>query len=170
MVSNVLNLASQERNGIELTITEIDLRLMLNDVIGLEHFRSTKEIKFVVEIDETVNRIKVDANHFKNVIINLIDNAVKYSKETVEITIIASRQKSNVSIVIKDNGIGIPSVHLNAVFDKFYRVSNGNIYNVKGIGLGLNYVKSIIIAHHGTINVKSEVNVGSEFNILIPLN
>lgn len=170
MVSNVLNLASQEKRNIELNISEIDLTNIIQEVIGMEHFRATKEVNFVLVIDKDANHIKVDPVHFKNVLTNLIDNAVKYAKETVEITITAFKQKNNICITIKDNGIGISASELNYVFDKFYRVSTGNIYNVKGIGLGLSYVKSIIGFHKGTIEVKSEINVGTTFTIFIPLN
>ncbi|RZK43172.1 MAG: HAMP domain-containing histidine kinase [Pedobacter sp.] len=169
MVSNVLNLSSQKNKNIELNIAQIDLTEMIHEVIGLEHFRSSKDVKFSLAIDSEVKQLRVDPVHFKNVLTNLIDNAVKYANDTVEITVTASKKNNHASIQIKDNGIGIPSSALKYVFDKFYRVSNGNIYNVKGIGLGLSYVKSIIIAHKGTINVKSEMNVGTEFSILIPL-
>ncbi len=170
MVSNVLNLASQEKNSIELNKAETDLTNMMNEVIAMEQFRSIKEVKFSLAIDKEVNQLNIDPIHFKNVLTNLIDNAVKYAKDDVEIVIEANKQIDNACITIKDNGIGIPSSGLKYVFDKFYRVSNGNIYNVKGIGLGLSYVKSIIKAHNGTITVKSEINVGTEFRILIPLN
>lgn len=170
MVSNVLNLASQEKNSVELNIIEVDLPRLLEEVVNMEHFRAAKEVEFVLSIDDDAKQIQVDPIHFKNVITNLIDNAVKYSYETVEIKISCSKQKNDICIVIKDNGIGISASELKYIYDKFYRVSNGNIYNVKGIGLGLSYVKSIIMFHKGTISVKSEINKGTEFCILIPLN
>ncbi|WP_316834162.1 HAMP domain-containing sensor histidine kinase [Pedobacter nutrimenti] len=168
MVSKVLNLASQERNSIELNICEIDLTNMVQEIIGMEHFRAAKEVQFIVVIDKDANQINVDPEHFKNVLTNLIDNAVKYAKEKVEITIAAAKQKNYIGIVIKDNGIGIPVAEQKYIFDRFYRVSSGNIYNVKGIGLGLSYVKSIVEFHNGTIAVKSEINAGTEFSIFIP--
>jgi len=170
MVSNVLSVSSQEKRNIELNITRIDLTKMLSEVIGMEQFRSDKEVQFSLTVDQEVNLLRVDPVHFKNILTNLIDNAVKYANDTVEIIISARKQESNVLLLIKDNGIGIPSSAIKHVFDKFYRVSNGNIYNVKGIGLGLSYVKSIVLAHKGTITVKSEINVGTEFSILIPLD
>lgn len=170
MVSNVLNLASRERNSIELNITKVSLTQMVQEVIGMEHFRAAKDIKFMVAIDDEANEINVDPIHFKNVLTNLVDNAVKYAEENVEITIIASKQRNNTRIVIKDNGIGIPASAIKYIFDKFYRVPTGNIYNIKGIGLGLSYVKSIIEFHNGNIAVKSEINVGTEFSIFIPSN
>ncbi|RZK58048.1 MAG: HAMP domain-containing histidine kinase [Pedobacter sp.] len=170
MVTNVLNSASQEKNRIELTPIEVDLRNAVQEIIDMEYFRTAKPIRFNIQISDDVKTIKVDVLHFKNVLTNLIDNAVKYSGETVEITIVAENLTNKFLISIKDNGIGIPASELKYVFDKFYRVSNGNIYNVKGIGLGLSYVKSIIELHNGTIAVKSEMNVGTEFRIFIPLN
>lgn len=170
MVSNVLNVASQEKNSIELDKIEVSLEEIVKEVIGMEYFRTTKAVNFNVTINKDANLIKVDPFHFKNVLTNLVDNAVKYANDVVEITISAIIQQNRLCLKIKDNGIGIPTSSQKYIFDKFYRVSNGNIYNVKGIGLGLSYVKSIILAHDGSITVKSEVGFGTEFTIFIPLS
>jgi signal transduction histidine kinase len=100
---------------------------------------------------------------------NLLDNAIKYSGEVKQLSVTAETVRSNLSIEIADHGIGIPSAEQAKVFEKFYRVGNGLVHDVKGSGLGLSLVKHIIEAHHGTISVESEVGRGSRFTILLPL-
>ncbi|RZK01855.1 MAG: HAMP domain-containing histidine kinase, partial [Flavobacterium sp.] len=170
MVSNVLNLASQKQNSIELNLDEINLAHIIQETLDREKFRTDKAVNFTVDIEEGANRIKVDPLHFKNIITNLVDNAIKYSRQAVQIKISAKKHKDRLIITFSDNGIGIPDWALKYVFDKFYRVSNGNIYNIKGIGLGLSYVKLIVELHKGNISVRSKLDVGTEFSINIPLN
>lgn len=110
--------------------------------------------------------IVADRTHFSNIISNLIDNAVKYSKQEAEI-MIQCRQTETVTITVSDHGIGIPLDKQKHIFDKFYRVPTGNLHNVKGYGLGLFYVKSMVEKHGGTITVKSESGKGSTFTITI---
>jgi two-component system phosphate regulon sensor histidine kinase PhoR len=107
--------------------------------------------------------------HLLTVFINLLENAIKYTVTSPEISIktIIYQQKAVVSV--SDNGIGIQKEHLTKIFDKFYRVAKGNVHNVKGFGLGLSYVKAIVMAHNGTINVKSELGKGSCFEVILPL-
>jgi len=100
---------------------------------------------------------------------NILDNAVKYSTEPAVISITLTKSNNMAVFTIQDNGIGISAAHLNRIFEKFYRVPTGNIHNVKGTGLGLNYVKYIVEAHGGSVTVKSELNAGSEFIVSIPL-
>lgn len=169
MVTKVLNISSYEKKNLDLELQTIDLEAMVNDVVHTENFRAAKPIKFSVNIAPGIKQITADALHLKNVLTNLVDNSVKYSKESVDINISAYADNGMVHIKIKDNGIGIPASAIKFVFDKFYRVTNGNLYNVKGNGLGLSYVKLVTEAHGGTISVKSEINVGTEFLIAIPL-
>ena len=105
--------------------------------------------------------VETDPIHFSNIIGNLIDNSIKYSGESVEIHI----EADNNGISVKDNGIGIPEKSLSEVFNKFYRVPNGNRTDVRGYGIGLFYVKSIVEKHGWTISVKSKVKEGSRFII-----
>lgn len=116
---------------------------------------------------------EVDEMHFTNVIYNLLDNAVKYSKENQPIELKVSTynnpiRKNTISIDIEDNGIGIASDDVNLIFEKFQRVHTGNLHNVKGFGLGLAYVKNIVQKHNGTIDVASVLGVGTKFTITIP--
>jgi two-component system phosphate regulon sensor histidine kinase PhoR len=112
--------------------------------------------------------INIDRLHMKNVISNLLDNAIKYCTQNPEIDIRCEDTGAGVSITIKDNGIGISKENIKHIFNKFYRIPTGNLHDVKGFGLGLNYVKLICKLHGGSVTVKSELEKGSEFCIFIP--
>jgi two-component system phosphate regulon sensor histidine kinase PhoR len=103
--------------------------------------------------------------HLANIVHNLLDNANKYSPETPRITITTANANASLHIRIADNGIGLRPEDQKRVFEKYYRVSTGNVHDVKGFGLGLSYVKLMVEAHSGTIALKSEVNKGTEFDI-----
>jgi two-component system, OmpR family, phosphate regulon sensor histidine kinase PhoR len=113
--------------------------------------------------------ILADDVHFTNLINNLLDNAVKYSKESLEIKLTTTNSRNNLLIKIEDNGIGMNKETVNRIFEKFYRAHTGNIHNVKGFGLGLSYVKTMVDAHHGTIKAESVLGKGSTFMVSVPL-
>ncbi|MEI7503210.1 MAG: ATP-binding protein, partial [Paludibacter sp.] len=110
----------------------------------------------------------IDEVHFTNVIFNLMDNALKYCDKPLLLNIETWNEKDNLLISIEDNGIGIHKDDRKQIFEKFFRVSTGNLHNVKGFGLGLAYVKKIVTEHKGTIKVESELNIGTKFTITIP--
>jgi signal transduction histidine kinase len=169
LVSKILNISIYDRNEIELVKQEVDLKNLIHDTIDAEKLKEVKDILFNIDVQDSLPNIQVDPIHFRNVLTNLIDNAVKYSHDTVEINISCYQDDNRVYIKLQDNGIGIASSQLKQIFDKFFRVSTGNVHNIKGYGLGLYYVKYIIERHGGSISVKSEINKGSEFVISIPL-
>jgi len=104
-----------------------------------------------------------------NVIVNILENALKYSEDTPKIDVYTESTNKNLLIKIKDKGIGMSKNVQKQIFDKFYREQKGNIHDVKGHGLGLAYVKEIIDIHHGTVFVDSEIGKGSTFTIKLPL-
>ena len=103
-----------------------------------------------------------------NVIHNLLDNANKYSKDSPEITLETRDAKEGVEITVRDKGIGMTKDDTSRIFEKFYRVSTGNVHDVKGFGLGLSYVKAIVDAHKGKVRVQSSLGEGSTFMIFLP--
>ena len=128
-----------------------------------------KQGKLEVELEAENDLVLADEVHFTNLINNLLDNAVKYSKENLHIKLSTKNAGNQLKIKIEDNGIGMNKETLSRIFEKFYRAHTGNVHNVKGFGLGLSYVKTMIDAHHGTINAESVLGKGSSFCIMIPL-
>ena len=109
-----------------------------------------------------------DRVHLTNIIFNLIDNAIKYTKQHPEIVVTTYNTAEGIMIEVKDNGIGISKENQRKIFDKFYRVPTGNVHNVKGFGLGLSYVLAVVLKHSGTISVDSELGKGSTFKVHLP--
>jgi two-component system phosphate regulon sensor histidine kinase PhoR len=128
-----------------------------------------KKGKLQVNLAATKDLVMADEVHFTNLINNLLDNAVKYSKDNLQITICTQNAGNHFRIKIEDNGIGMNKETLSRIFEKFYRAHTGNVHNVKGFGLGLSYVKTMVDAHHGIIKAESVVGKGSTFNISFPL-
>jgi two-component system phosphate regulon sensor histidine kinase PhoR len=112
--------------------------------------------------------VQGDKVHLTNIVFNLIDNAFKYSPSNPQITIKTENQDNILLIHIIDKGIGIPLIYQKNIFDKFYRVPSGDLHNVKGFGLGLNYVKTMVEIHTGNIKLKSKEGKGSTFTITLP--
>ncbi len=168
-VERVLQMAKSTKDKIELNREDINVVEMINSMV--EKTKPLLRLKGG-DIEATYFQdtiiLKVDALHFKNAISNLIENGVKYSKNAPIININVVTEKNNIKISVKDNGIGISEENLKHVFDRFYRVPTGNLHDVKGFGLGLNYVRLICEQHGGKISVASELEKGSEFSIFIP--
>lgn len=169
-IEKVLQMSIFEKESSALKLIEMDI----NDLI------ITISSNFAIKVENTGGTIETDLDaedcyalvdeiHFTNIIYNLMDNALKYSKGPLTLHIRTWNEKENLLISIEDNGIGIKKSDQKRIFDKFYRVSTGNLHNVKGFGLGLAYVKKVVTDHKGTIRVESEVNKGTKFIISIPL-
>ncbi|MCQ2298888.1 MAG: HAMP domain-containing histidine kinase [Bacteroidales bacterium] len=110
-----------------------------------------------------------DELHITNMVYNLIDNAIKYSPDKVEITLTTRNEGNNLILSVQDSGMGISKEAQAHIFEKFYRVSTGDVHDVKGFGIGLNYVSQIVKLHHGTISVDSEIGRGSTFTVSLPI-
>jgi two-component system phosphate regulon sensor histidine kinase PhoR len=125
--------------------------------------------KLNLKLNAPEHTLMADELHFTNIIFNLIDNAIKYSTDNLEITVSTETILGKLHIAISDKGIGMSKDAQKRVFEKFYRVPTGNIHNVKGFGLGLSYVKIITEAHGGTVEVQSEPGKGSTFKLILPI-
>lgn len=168
-VEKVLQMAVFEKDKSMLKLNEIKINSLVADIISNFSLKVTsKGGKITSKLQAADDIALVDEVHFTNVIFNLMDNALKYSDKPLLLTVETWNEKDNLFISIEDNGIGISKDNLKRVFEKFYRVSTGNVHNVKGFGLGLAYVKKIISEHKGTIKVESELNIGTKFIITIP--
>ncbi|MCH5329104.1 MAG: HAMP domain-containing histidine kinase [Coprobacter sp.] len=171
-VEKVLQMSMFERQKTMMKLQSVDV----NDLItGVMSTFKLKVEKFGGTIDADLTPedafVMVDEMHFTNVIFNLLDNAVKYARENVPLTLfIRTRiEGEKVEISIQDNGIGIKKEDLKKIFEKFYRVPTGNVHNVKGFGLGLAYVHKIVTDLKGTIRAESELGAGTKFIIILPL-
>lgn len=167
-----------------LQAAQLDVNQVLNDMKDLQVHEVMRKIdaKFALQVKEKNGAIALNLDakndrvsghpvHFMNMISNLVDNALKYCKEEVPplIVISTSNERNKIIIVIKDNGLGMSKDTMSKIFEKFYRAHTGDVHNVKGFGLGLNYSKKMVEAHHGTIEVASTLGVGSTFTVKLPL-
>ena len=169
-VERVLQMAIFDHGELKLKQEEIDLHDIIETVAQnflLQIDKREGMLEFLPEADNTV--IQGDLMHITNVISNLLENAMKYTRNTPEIRIATRNEDESVIVSVVDNGIGIGKEDQKRIFDKFYRVPTGNIHSVKGFGLGLSYVKLIVEQHQGSITLKSEPNKGSQFDIHLPL-
>ena len=170
-VEKVLQMAVFNEGRLKLKFKEFHFHELINNVIHNFELRvKNKEGKLEAELLAENDLIKGDEVHLTNVIFNLFDNAVKYSREKPEIVIKTENKDGYLLVSVKDNGIGIAKEHLDQIFERFFRVPTGNVHDVKGFGLGLSYVKKIIESHQGKIKVESVVNKGTKFIIYFPLN
>ena len=160
LVEQILSMSMERRKGLVLRKEDICLADMVADLTNKQKMRVEKPVTFAVEIVEGTT-INADRMHLGNILNNLIDNAIKYSGETVTISIKADERH----ISIKDNGIGISESDLKHIFEKFYRAHTGNLHDVKGYGLGLYYVHSIVEKHGWSISVESEPGKGTVFTV-----
>ena len=166
-VEKVLNIARLEKDSFELKKENVDVNGTLANIVKNESVR-LKEGKISLDFKEDNIEILADPLHFTNVITTLLDNAIKYSPDNPNIEFTTERRNNLIIIQLKDNGIGIEKDKLKQIFDKFYRVSTGDVHNVKGFGLGLFYVKNICNAHGWVIYAQSELGKGTTFTIKIP--
>jgi len=167
MIEQILSMSMESRKTFELRKEDITLKPLLQTLAEQHRLSAEKPCSFHIEAEDDLI-IHADRFHFGNVISNLIENAIKYSGDGVNIAIRAKTTSGGVEISVKDNGTGIATDKQKHIFDKFYRVPTGDIHDVKGYGLGLYYAKTMVEKHGGTISVSSTLGKGSEFRIFIP--
>ena len=145
----------------------------MHDIIHnvVQSFKLTltnKHGEIITNLNADPEMIYADPLHISNLVHNLVDNAIKYSPNNPHIVITTETKDNQFILKVSDNGIGISQEDQHHIFDKFYRVSTGDIHNVKGFGIGLNYVSQVVRLHHGTISIQSELNEGTTFTIALP--
>ena len=168
-VEKVLQMALIDKKDFSLKTSDINIHDVINSAvenISLQVEKKNGIAKAVLNAEMPV--IEGDVTHISNIINNLLDNANKYSPDEPEITVYTQNVPNGVEVVIEDKGIGMNKDQRKHIFDKFYRVHTGDIHNVKGFGLGLSYVKAMMTAHKGLIDVRSELGKGSSFILTFP--
>ena len=170
-VEKVLQMAVFNEGRLKLKFKELHFNQLVGTVVHNFELRvKNKGGKLETELLAEKDLMKGDEIHITNVIFNLLDNAVKYSRGEPEIRIKTENKNGYLLVSVEDNGIGIAKEHQDQIFERFFRVPTGNVHDVKGFGLGLSYVKKIIDSHQGKIKVESALNKGTKFTIYFPLN
>jgi two-component system, OmpR family, phosphate regulon sensor histidine kinase PhoR len=165
-IERVLNIARIDKNDFKLESKPVDVNEMVNVVLDSMSLKLQKcNADVVLNLDAENAVINADELHFSNVLYNLIDNAIKYSEDIPHITISTYNKNGHVVINVADKGIGMGRDQQAKIFEQFYRIPTGNVHNVKGFGLGLSYVNTIVKRLNGSIAVKSEKDRGSEFEL-----
>ena len=170
-VEKVLQASAFDRGTMKLKMTRTDIhRVITNAIDNFDLQLSDTNARLEKDFRAKDPTLSLDEGHIFNVISNLLDNAIKYSGHAPEISVKTFDDSRQLTVSISDKGIGIKKDDIKRIFDKFYRVPTGNVHNVKGFGLGLNYVKKIIDGHNGNIIVHSQINKGTRFDITFPKN
>ncbi|MDD6750043.1 MAG: HAMP domain-containing sensor histidine kinase [bacterium] len=167
MIEQILSTSMKRRKTFVLHKETLDVRHALAGIVEEQRLRAKKPTDITLDVVPDDLTVSADRQHFTQIVSNILDNAIKYSREQVQIAITCTKDTDgNVVIQISDNGIGISKSHQQHIFDKFYRVPNGNLHEVKGYGLGLYYVATMMRLHGGTVDVVSEQGRGTTFKLL----
>lgn len=169
-VENVLRISKLQKKQLMISKDRLELHDLVNDAVTHVEL-IVKDRKGYINTDFKAKKSSILANdsYFTNVIVNILDNSVKYSEGAPKIDIITENVGNNILLMVKDQGIGIGKMAQKKIFEEFYREHTGDVHNVKGHGLGLANVKRIVDNHQGTISVESEKGKGSTFTIKLPL-
>ena len=169
-VEIILETGQLENKDLELTKQPVNVHDLIQAVVDSYKLQlEEKPSNIHMQLDATAPKISADEEHLLHVLSNLLDNAIKYSKETIDILVSTINVNNKIIITIEDNGIGMTSETTKHIFEKFYRAHSGNIHNVKGFGLGMSYVKRIVALHKGQIRVQSELDHGTTIVIILPV-
>lgn len=170
-VERVLQMAQLDKEDLALRKERVDIHQIIEDAVArIQPALAARQGRVELKLNALSSAALVDKLHFSNVLFNLLDNAIKYNRETPSITIETCNDERMVKVIVRDNGIGIDPENHKKVFQKFFRVHTGNIHDVKGFGLGLNYVKTMVEKHRGRVSVNSNLNQGSSFTVEIPFS
>ncbi len=169
-IERVLNIARLEKENLKIEKTNVHINLLVSGVLEsmnlqLQQAKGT----LTTDLGASDDLVTGDELHLSNVFFNLVDNAIKYSKGAPEITVKTYNNKNNIHITIADRGMGMTKDQKEKIFDQFYRIPTGNVHNVKGFGLGLSYVNDIVRRLNGNIQVRSEKDKGTVFELTFPL-
>ncbi len=170
LVETILQSAKMSNSNFQIKTHEVDVHKVIAHVV--KSFRLTIEGRGGVletSLEAVPPTVYADELHLTNLIYNLVDNAIKYSSGAPHIVIGTLRENNHFLIRVQDHGIGISKSDQKHIFEKFYRVSTGNVHDVKGFGIGLNYVAQVVRLHHGRISLESEVGKGSSFTVSLPI-
>jgi two-component system phosphate regulon sensor histidine kinase PhoR len=163
-------MARLDEDQVALNKESVDVHAIIDEAVkNISLALSTAGGKVELDLQATRRTVVGDRLHLANVFYNLIDNAIKYSTVPPVVRISTRNTNGSITIDVEDNGIGIRADHQKKVFHKFYRVPTGNLHDVKGFGIGLNYVKLIVTAHKGKISLTSEPGKGSTFTLNVPV-
>jgi len=171
LINNILDFSNIESKKKEYVFKQSNIAALLKQTLDLYHFRFVQQ-GFTIEkvIDENCPEIEVDSEAVTQAIVNLLDNAVKYTVDEKYIKVMLKKNNGNLELSIQDKGIGINESEQKKIFEKFYRAGSSLVHTTKGSGLGLSLVKHIMDVHHGQINVESKLNKGSTFTLVFPDN
>jgi two-component system, OmpR family, phosphate regulon sensor histidine kinase PhoR len=168
-VEKVLQAAIIDKKNLDLKKEKVNIHQIIHQLADAYELKIAEKGKMHRRFNATQAEIRGDSFHLSNAISNLLDNAIKYSPENIEIEMRTENKDKTLEISISDKGLGISKEQQKLIFEKFYRVPTGDLHHVKGFGLGLSYVKEIVEQHQGTINVESKLGKGSTFTIALPL-
>lgn len=168
-VERVLQAARFSRKEVKLKPEQVDLHELIEKAANSLRLQlQERQGRLHLQLEANPASLFADREHLSNVIFNLLDNANKYSPEAPNITVMTRKQGEKIVLLVKDEGIGISKSDQQQIFNRFFRVSTGNLHDVKGFGLGLSYVKEIVEAHQGTVGVQSQPGRGSTFRLSLP--
>ncbi len=170
-VENILQIASLDKREIDFKFDNISLHSVIKRAVeGFDILLQQRNGVIRLCLNASEHFIYGDGEHLFNLINNLIDNAIKYSEKSPEIAITTNNTEEGIIISVEDKGIGMSKTIQSRIFERFYRKTSGNVHDVKGFGLGLNYSRAIVEAHKGFIKVSSEPGKGSRFDVFLPFN